>query len=236
MRLVPLASGRDADVFAIDDSRVLRRYRDGLDAAPEAAVLKHLGDLGFPVPNVYGVDGPSLVMERLRGPTMVQALTTGQISPSEAAQVLADLHDHLHRLPPLRATDDARLLHLDLHPNNVMLVDRGAVVIDWRNAGEGAPDLDLAVSALILAEVAADESNRFATAAHAMLDQFLRCAGGDIVHFLDHAVQRRRANPTLTAAEVNRLPTAAELVRTGRPGEGTQGPAGTRWARARLAH
>jgi hypothetical protein len=35
----PLASGRDADVFAIDADRVLRRYRDGGDVTAVARYL-----------------------------------------------------------------------------------------------------------------------------------------------------------------------------------------------------
>ena len=35
-----------------------------------------------------------------------------------------------------------------------MMVSRGPVVIDWRNATDGAPDLDVALSAVILAQVA----------------------------------------------------------------------------------
>jgi hypothetical protein len=35
----PLASGRDADVFAIDAGRVLRRYRTGGDVSAEARVM-----------------------------------------------------------------------------------------------------------------------------------------------------------------------------------------------------
>lgn len=35
-----LASGRDADVFAIDALRVLRRYRDGSEVTAEAAVMR----------------------------------------------------------------------------------------------------------------------------------------------------------------------------------------------------
>jgi hypothetical protein len=67
-----LASGRDADVFAIDAQRVLRRYRDGSEVTAEAAVMRSA---------------------------------------------------------------------------------RGPVVIDWDNAAEGLPELDVALSALILAEV-----------------------------------------------------------------------------------
>ena len=55
---VPLASGRDADVFAIGTARVLRRYRDGGDVAGEAAVMAYVGGLGYPVPNVYAAAGP----------------------------------------------------------------------------------------------------------------------------------------------------------------------------------
>lgn len=37
-----LGSGRDADVFAIDEARVLRRYRKGGDVAAEALSLIHI--------------------------------------------------------------------------------------------------------------------------------------------------------------------------------------------------
>ena len=51
----------------------------------------------------------------------------------------------------LGSADDDRLLHLDLHPFNV-LVEGDAVsgVIDWANAAAGHPDLDRARSATIL--------------------------------------------------------------------------------------
>jgi hypothetical protein len=52
---------------------------------------------------------------------------------------------------PERDTE-ARLLHLDLHPFNVLVDDTGAVtgVIDWANAAAGAPVLDRARSWSIL--------------------------------------------------------------------------------------
>lgn len=55
-----LGSGRTADVFAIDDRWVLRQYRDGGDAAPEAAVMSYLADHGYLVPASGG--------QRLTGP------------------------------------------------------------------------------------------------------------------------------------------------------------------------
>jgi hypothetical protein len=60
----PVGSGRDADVFAIDARRVLRRYRRGGDVAAEAAVMPYVAGRGFPVPRVYRADGADLVMDR----------------------------------------------------------------------------------------------------------------------------------------------------------------------------
>ncbi|MFI0517473.1 phosphotransferase [Streptomyces sp. WSLK1-5] len=61
----------------------------------------------------------------------------------------------LHSVPARVSADPAnRILHLDLHPDNVMLTSGTPVVIDWRNTEEGPPGLDWGMSALILAQVA----------------------------------------------------------------------------------
>src|SRR5665647_261519 len=70
----PLASGRDADVFALGNGRVLRRYRDGSDATAEAELMAYVAGHGFPVPAVYAVDGADIEMELLDGSTMLDAL------------------------------------------------------------------------------------------------------------------------------------------------------------------
>ena len=51
----------------------------------------------------------------------------------------------LDRLP-----DGDRLLHGDFHPGNIMLTDRGPVIIDWTGATRGSPEADFARSMLIL--------------------------------------------------------------------------------------
>src|SRR5689334_6315742 len=141
-----IATGRDADVFALDDERVLRRYRDGGDVAREAAVMVYLAEQGFPVPVVHEAVGADIVMERLSGPTMLAALRAGEVDASSAGRTLADLHHQLRRVPARVSPEPAvRVLHLDLHPDNVILDPRGPVVIDWRNTREGAPDLDAAM-------------------------------------------------------------------------------------------
>jgi hypothetical protein len=63
-----IGAGRAADVFALGSDRVLRRYRAGHSAEPEAAVMTYLAQAGFPVPRVYDASGPDLVLERLTGP------------------------------------------------------------------------------------------------------------------------------------------------------------------------
>ena len=213
-----LASGRDADVYAIDAQRVLRRYRDGSDATAEAAIMAYVAELGFPVPHVYEADGADLVMEQLDGPTMTQALGRDELDIQAGGALLADLHRRLHELPPrLSAHPSAdpsdRILHLDLHPHNIMLTARGPVVVDWRNATEGPPDLDLALSALILAEVAVDETHEMAAGADLLLTAFLDHAGGDPLRMVDRAVQIRRTDPALTGDEVGRLAAAAHRLR-----------------------
>ena len=200
-----LVSGRDADVFAIDAHRVLRRYRDGSDVTAEAAVMRGVGAHGFPVPTVHSADGADLIMERLDGGTMMQALRLGELTPADAAGMLADLHTRLHAIP---GPDPARrILHLDLHPENVMMSSRGPLVIDWRNAADGPPELDVALSALILAQlVVAGVSGR------ELLDAFVARTGDQTALGLEAAVERRRRDPNLTAREVDQLTAAAGLV------------------------
>jgi hypothetical protein len=46
----PIASGREADIFALAAGRVLRRYRRVADVTGEAAVMTHVAAHGYPVP------------------------------------------------------------------------------------------------------------------------------------------------------------------------------------------
>lgn len=209
----PMASGRDADIYALDAHRVLRRYRDGADATAEAAVMGHLGALGYPVPHVYSVDRAEMVLERLDGPTMLHALAAGQLSPPAGARELAGLQTRLHALPPRTSTDPrSRILHGDLHPDNVVLTSRGPVVIDWRNTTEGPPELDVALSAVILAQVAVDPTDGIAELARAFLTAFLTHSGGTPLAMVAEAVSARRGDTNLSETEINRLDEAASLI------------------------
>jgi hypothetical protein len=68
-----LASGREADVYALDEQRVLRRYRRQTDVSGEVEAMRYLAGLGYPVPVVHEASGSEMVLERLDGPTMAQA-------------------------------------------------------------------------------------------------------------------------------------------------------------------
>ena len=87
----PFAAGREADVYALDDGRILRRYRTGADATGEAQVMAYVGRFGYPVPEVFAVDGADLVMARVDGSTMSEAPVAGKLAVGEGASMLADL-------------------------------------------------------------------------------------------------------------------------------------------------
>ncbi|RAG83640.1 aminoglycoside phosphotransferase family protein [Streptacidiphilus pinicola] len=208
-----LGAGRTADVYALPGGRVLRRYRDGSDATGELAVMARLFEQGYAVPRVWpGPTRQDLVMERISGATLAEAVAAGTVSADAAGDVLATLLRSLHALPAHRSTDPAdRVLHLDFHPLNVMLTPDGPVVIDWANTMEGPPALDRAMSALILAQ-AAVSMPEFATLARAVLQPFLDRLGPLDPTALARARALRAADPTLSAAEVAALDEALALL------------------------
>jgi tRNA A-37 threonylcarbamoyl transferase component Bud32 len=135
--------GRASTVTALDERRVLRV---GGNPAREAGLMALAAAHGFPVPLVDEVRADALVLERIAGRTMGEELRRAPWTARKHVLTLARLHDELHGIP----LDGASLLHLDLHPENIIVSPRGPVVIDWTNAGAGEPAKDVALTWLIL--------------------------------------------------------------------------------------
>ena len=91
--------GRNADVYLMNDTQVLRRLHTGALTYPNVDILLHLNALGFPTARVIEADGTDLVMERLHGPNLLQALDAGEVTLAEGVRILLDLHAALHALP-----------------------------------------------------------------------------------------------------------------------------------------
>jgi aminoglycoside phosphotransferase (APT) family kinase protein len=154
-----IAAGRDCDVFEYGAGLVLRRSRSGRSMIDEARTMDWVREHGYPVPAVAEVsdDGKDLVMERVEGPSMVEASSRKPWTIRRQGLVLAQLHQRLHEIPgpeflaPAPVGDGDRLVHLDLHPLNVIVSADGPVVIDWTNAARGDPSTDVAAAWLLLA-------------------------------------------------------------------------------------
>jgi aminoglycoside phosphotransferase (APT) family kinase protein len=210
----PFAFGRDADIYAIDDDWVLRRYRNGHPVRDEADFMRHVAQYGYPVPAVRDVDGADMVIQRLDGPTLGEAAIAGELSATEVGRIHADLHRRLQAIPAPSGTPGLVVVHGDLHPLNVIATADGPVVIDWRNAEEGTPAYDVAMTAIIFAQVALDPT-------YESLTDLLRDALAtylansiDPRPGLDQALERRGANRTLTSAELALLPAQEALIRS----------------------
>jgi len=152
-----IASGRDCHILDAGAGKVVRRARDGRSLEREASVMRQARRNGFPAPEVFDADGPDILMERIDGPTMMQDAARRPWRVRSHARLLAELLRTLAGvralgwLPAAEGCLGSGLLHLDLHPLNVLLTGDGPRVIDWANASRGAPGADLANTWLTMA-------------------------------------------------------------------------------------
>jgi aminoglycoside phosphotransferase (APT) family kinase protein len=207
-----LASGRAADVYDLGDGTVLRRYRTDRDCADEARLMIWLDTQDVAVPTVHHAAGRDIVMDLVEGPTMVEDLGARPWRVVRHARELARIQRALHRreapnwLPVSPGVADGdRVLHLDLHPMNVMLTDDGPVVIDWTNASRGDPSFDAAMTYVLMASF---EANGLAEriGRRLMVSVFVWSRGRWIVaRSLPDAVRYRLADRNVTPGERRNL-------------------------------
>lgn len=169
--------------------------------------MTHLAACGYPVPRVYEITDTDMVLERLAGPTMLDVLARHPWRVGSLGRELGRLHERLHALPapewlPRRfsTAEDDRVLHLDLHPGNVILTRRGPVVIDWCNAGAGDPAADVAMTLVTVGS--ADVPGLAARLGRKLLLRGIRSGcRTDPVGRMQDAVQKKLNDPNLTPAE-----------------------------------
>lgn len=221
-----IGRGRAADVYALDARRVLRRYRTSHSCTAEADLMRCLRQAGYPVPEVFDADGPDVVMERLEGLTMLDDLASHPWRVATYARVLAGLHDRLHQLTapaglPRPFGSGDRVMHLDLHPGNVMLTADGPVVIDWSNASAGPPGADVAMTIVIMASSDLDELPPWFRPAVAglrriFLNRFQAAVRDDPGPHLAQLAAHRLTDVNVRPAEAARI---RRLARAAQPGD-----------------
>jgi Ser/Thr protein kinase RdoA (MazF antagonist) len=206
-----IGRGRAADVYDIGGGRVLRRYRLPFNVEREAAAMRHLDQVGFPVPKVYDADGPDLVMERLDGRDMLTDLSRRPWLARSHAKTLAHMHNQLHQVQappgwpqPLGPGD--RVLHIDLHPGNVMLTGRGPIVIDWSSASAGPAGADVAIAYLIMACSEVDDLPLLirplvSSVRASVVRHFMSGVSDDPVPYIAHAGRLRMADGNTRPSE-----------------------------------
>lgn len=213
-----LTRGRTSNVYLLDDTHVVRRLHDPEGAFRNVDLVQHLNAEQFPTARVVRAQGPDLILERLNGATLLQALDVRDVSIADGVRILLDLHDTLHSLPLPAPGVAARVIgsgecvvHLDLHPANVLMTSTGPHLIDWELAGLGPAGLDLATTALVFAEIVAD-GEEYARPALAMLRQFTEIAGPGYRDHLADAAAERASCAAFDPEERELVPQAKEIV------------------------
>jgi aminoglycoside phosphotransferase (APT) family kinase protein len=189
--------------------------------------MRFLRDAAYPVPEVFDADGADLVMERLSGHDMLADLARRPWRARRHAATLALLHDRLHAIDApaglrksfdsQRLDGDNKVLHLDLHPGNVMLTGRGPVVIDWSNVAAGPPGADVAIASLIMAVSEIDSLpvpvRLIAGRVRAtVVRTFEAQANCDFRPYLAKAAELRMRDPNVRPGEIDQLRRIADAA------------------------
>jgi Ser/Thr protein kinase RdoA (MazF antagonist) len=146
--LTKIAEGREAEMFAWEDGKVLRLLRPGFDPASlenEARALEVAYGCGIPVPEPgerLTVDGRAgIVLERIAGVDLLTELGRVPWTVTRAARMCGNVHARMHQcrvegddLPTLRSRLERQLLSPLVPPELAELA---------RKRLEGLPDGDV---------------------------------------------------------------------------------------------
>jgi aminoglycoside phosphotransferase (APT) family kinase protein len=225
-----LASGRDGDIFEFAPGLVLRRSRTSRSLEFEARVMRYVAEHGYPVPRIEEVraGGTEIVMERIEGPSMMDAMARPW-TIARHLHVLADLHDRLHAIAapewmPTMPDGGDRLLHLDLHPLNVIMSPAGPVVVDWPNARGGDPMVDVALSYALMTCGRIPLPRPLAAMLNAVRAPVVRrafaarYAGGAFYRRVAEMAELKCLDPAMAPGEVRALQALARRSRKRAPG------------------
>lgn len=146
-------------------------FEAGVPVPRPFGLLAHQGRKGILYERVSGKTMSSLVTRQpWRMPYFIRELVRLQVGynriPGEGLESLkSDLAATIQRVIHGSGQEEAgkeiiarlarlpkgdRLCHMDFHPDNVMLSERGWVILDWMNARAGDPLADLARTSLML--------------------------------------------------------------------------------------
>ncbi|MGB5757552.1 MAG: aminoglycoside phosphotransferase family protein [Acidimicrobiales bacterium] len=136
VRGLEVVKGRESVVFErIDGQSMWQQVRDGSRDVSSVAI--ELAEIQLAV---HGANAPSLLLEFADrvGPKIDAAHVLSAGERNEARRILASL------------PRGSSLCHGDLHPGNVLMSDRGPIVIDWYDAAAGSPIADFVRSSLLI--------------------------------------------------------------------------------------
>jgi aminoglycoside phosphotransferase (APT) family kinase protein len=216
-----LAEGRDGVIYEHGPGRVLRVVRDGRSLEHEARVMEHVHANGVPSPAVHEAGDGWLVMDRIEGPTMLEWATKPPFPIRRAARDLAGLHAVVHALQaptwlPSAPVPGDCIVHLDLHPLNVIMSPSGPVLIDWTNTSAGVAAYDVADTWALFQTAEPDDLQGFEARAlpifrRLFLRWFLRAVDRDAaLEQLPKAAERRFWDRNMKPVEQERLVALAE--------------------------
>jgi Ser/Thr protein kinase RdoA (MazF antagonist) len=105
-QLEKIGEGREAEMFAWGDGKILRLIRDPtrrVGVQWEAAAMQTARDRGLPVPAIYGIEEvmgrPGIIMERVDGTDLLTQISSRPWTLWKAGDILGEIHARLHSVP-----------------------------------------------------------------------------------------------------------------------------------------